>query len=228
MFKILFILSFSLISTLWLSNSYGQERVPQQLNLSFERLDSSSKPVTNLLSFLNSTGKNGNKFFITADSIDRIDGKYSMVVTADTNAMNLENDSYKLKWAFTAHIGFNIWGDSLRNRHVKVVAYLKRYFPGPGTASLFYNKFPTPSGVRTRPMYRGKTNLLGIENWKEYTLEFDTDSVTSRIIFGATLILASYGYIKVDDFKVYIDGERIYNSNYKGSEHNTLMKAFIP
>lgn len=77
---------------------------------------------------------------------------------------------------------------------------------------MFYNKFPQPRDDNHQ-MYKGRTNLLGILPWTEYRLEFNTDSITKHIIFGAFIALASYGYIKLDDFKVYIDGRRVYNQN---------------
>lgn len=61
------------------------------IKFNLERLDHNSKPISNFHPFLNSTNKNGDKFIISADSTDCIDGRYSMVITADTNAMNLEN-----------------------------------------------------------------------------------------------------------------------------------------
>lgn len=182
--------------------------VKKKLNLSFEQLDSMGIPYTNLPPSLKNSNHGPNQFRLRGDSLQKVDGKYSLVIESDTATINQENKLNDHPMGHSGYTGFSIKGNHLKNKHVRVEAFLKIYLPGPGYASLFYNTFPKSQG-NAHPLYMGIKNIVGVTDWKKYTLEFNTDSVTNHIFFGVTIGVVNYGKVNIDKVSIYIDNQKV-------------------
>ncbi len=162
-----------------------------KLNLGFEKLDSNKLPVKVIWQ------SHGGRYNVSIDSTDKVEGKYSLLLqsvkTPDSSGISFID------------IMFQVRGNCLKNKHIEVTGYLKLENINTigSQASLWYYKNPSISHL----VFNGLMNLHGTSDWKKYKLEFDTDSSTTWVTFGA--ILWGTGKVNVDNLAVFANSTKI-------------------
>ena len=180
----------AIVLSLTLTTCRSQEKV--SYNLSFEKLDTSFKPVNWLLSF----GSQNNGYPAVIDSTVKEDGKYSLKIEKSDGATGFFGVCYlKIPAKF-------------KGSKIKLTGYLKTENITAGYGGLWLRIDGIGGMLSFDNMY--SRGIKGSTDWKEYVIELPyNDKEAKKIILGG--MLNGNGTMWVDNLHLFIDDIPIEN-----------------
>ncbi len=123
------------LTTKVLLGQQGDNLIRERVNLGFENVNTSGQPLN--AKWLSLIGD----YVTTIDSLQKMEGKYSFLLKRDKT-----NDAGRYTFA---HVLFQIKGDCLKNKHIRIEGYLKLegLDSTTSTASIYYHVQPSKTSL---------------------------------------------------------------------------------